>query len=69
MLGLLATNSQAIAEVHEQLQQLEAKQRALVAARQLLEEEHLVEVLPRLEGSHAGRPVAAVVVYRCVQQG
>jgi hypothetical protein len=25
-----------------------------------------VEVLPRLEGSHAGRPVAAVVVYRCV---
>jgi hypothetical protein len=38
MLGLLATNGQAIADVHEQLQQLEAKQRALVAARQLLEQ-------------------------------
>jgi myosin-5 len=46
----------------------QAKQLALMQERRRMEEERLLAALPAPMGFHKGRPVAALVVFRCCLQ-
>eukprot|EP00775_Hariotina_reticulata_P006793 gene6793-7010_t len=65
---LLQENAAAIATAEEVLQHLLSKQSALMLLERHLEEERVLLVLKQPLGFHIGRPVAAILLHRCLQQ-
>ncbi|KIY93995.1 myosin heavy chain, class XI [Monoraphidium neglectum] len=55
-------------ELERRTRELQAKQLALMQERRRMEEERLLAALPAPMGFHKGRPVAALVVFRCCLQ-
>ncbi|KAI8462592.1 MAG: hypothetical protein J3K34DRAFT_527632 [Monoraphidium minutum] len=55
-------------ELERRTRELQAKQLALMQERRRQEEERLLSSLPAPMGFHKGRPVAALVVFRCCLQ-
>lgn len=68
-LNSLHSNAALIAAAEEHLQVLLSKQHILMQAERLLEQDKVASLLPdRTLGFHRGRPVAAILLSRCLQQ-